>query len=332
LGLPRLIAAVALQSRLEAHLSAEVGEPVTVADLAAVSSVGNAREPWSFTARWGDSEVRCVMLVKAAAGQLETELAPEYLTIAALDGTGVPIPRALWMDDSAAAIGAPFFVTEFVPGTADTRPLRSPEHRDDIRSVALQLAAAAARLHAIDPSRFAHLPSTTASSTAVEQLDVWDHLFRRQRLEPHPVLVHGVRWLRERPPRARRVSLVHGDLRFGNLLYDGDRLTALLDFEMTHLGDPMEDLGWVYRDLWSPARALPFEEFLAAYTAAGSDEVDPEHLRWYQVFAEVKHAVISLTGTRSFADGATTALRHANRSATVPAFGRRLLELIGGPC
>ena len=56
--------------------------------------------------------------------------------------------------------------------------------------------------------------------------------------------------------------------------------------------------------------------------------MDPDHLRWYQVLSEVKHAVISLTGTRSFADGATTALRHANRAATVPAFSRRLLELI----
>ena len=86
------------------------------------------------------------------------------------------------------------------------------------------------------------------------------------------------------------MSLVHGDLRFGNLLHSQGRLTALLDWEMTHLGDPIEDLGWVYRDLWSPATSLSFDGFLAAYVEAGGGPVDPDHLRWYQVLSEVKHA------------------------------------------
>ena len=171
------------------------------------------------------------------------------------------------------------------------------------------------------------------SSDLVVQLGYWEELFRRQRLEAHPGLVYLVRWLRDRLPVARRVSVVHGDLRFGNLLADGPVLTALLDWEMTHLGDPVEDLGWVYRALWSPERSLPFDEFLAAYGEAGGEVPDPEHLRWYQVFCELKHSVISLTGVRSFAERTSTSLRHADRAATVPAFVRRGLELIGGaPC
>ena len=321
-----------MRDGLEAFLAAEVGEAVTVTDLERVSSVGNARDPWMFTAQWPGQEVRCVMLVKAAAGQLETTLAPEFHTIAALHDTGVPVPPARWLDESGEWLGAPFFVTELVPGTADTRVLREPEGSAEIRQVTLQLAAAAAALHAVDvgPDRFAHLPPTTAADASSEQLAHWEELFCRQRLEAHPAMVYGIRWLRQRLPRARRVSVVHGDLRFGNLLYDGDRLTALLDWEMVHLGDPVEDLGWVYRTLWSPERSLPFDEFLSAYTDAGGGPVDPEHLRWYQVFAEVKHSVISLTATRSFADGTTTSLRHANRAATLPSFMTRLLELTGG--
>ena len=319
-----------LRAGLARFISDRVGSAATVTHLARISSVGNAREPWSFTASWDGNEVRCVMLVKAAAGQLETALRPEYDTIAALWGSGVPVPRALWLDDGGEAIGAGLFVTEWVPGSADA-PLRSTEVNADVRSVALELAAATAKLHQLDVASFPHLvstPETTPGTAAGQQLDYWDRLLRQQRLEPHPALVYGVRWLRQRVRPALRVSLVHGDLRFGNLLAVDGRLTALLDWEMTHLGDPIEDLGWVYRTLWSPAVSLPFPEFLAAYTDAGGDPVDPGHLRWWQVFSEVKHAVISLTGTRSFADGATTALRHANRAATVPAFNRRLLQLI----
>lgn len=317
--------------RLEAFLSRQVGTSVAVRDLTPVRSVGNARTPWSFTATWPASEVRCVLLVQAAAGQLETELGPEFATIAALHGTDVPVARALWVDPDGSELGAPGFVTEWVPGSAETRSLRDTDNAD-VRDVALSLAAAAARLHALDVARFAHLAPTTVDCTARRQLDVWDASFRRQRLEPHPALCYVARWLRDRLPVARRISLVHGDLRFGNLLADGARLTALLDWEMTHLGDPVEDLGWAYRAIWTPVRSLPFDDFLAAYVAAGGDPVAPEHLRWYRVFGEFKHAVISLTATRSFADGSTSALRHANRAATVPAFVRDALALIEQPC
>ena len=316
---------------LAAYLSEQVGHDVTVTSLERISSVGNAREPWTFTAQWQGGEVRAVMLVKAQAGQLETTLRPEFETIAGLEGHGIPVPRALWLEETGRWIGNPFFVTEWVPGTADTRVLRKPDN-PDIRAVALALAEAAAKLHNVDVGPFGHLGATTVERAAADQLAYWQDLFLRQRLEAHPGLVYALRWLGERCPVARRVAVVHGDLRFGNVLYDGSRLTALVDWEMTHLGDPIEDLGWAYRALWSPAASLPFEEFLAAYSAAGGGPIEREHLRWYQVFAEVKHSVISLTGTRSFADRATTSLRHADRSATVAPFISRILELVGDSC
>jgi aminoglycoside phosphotransferase (APT) family kinase protein len=322
-----------MQVALEAYLAHRVGEAVSVSDLERVSSVGNAREPWSFTASWAAETVRCVMLVKAEAGQLETTLGPEFHTIARLGGSDVPVPRALWLDETGQWIGQPFFVTEWVPGTADTRLLRDPKSFAVVRAVALELAAAAARLHAIAVRNFEeHLPPATVDDAAITQLTAWHEVFCNQRMEPHPALAYAFTWLAARLPVARRVSVVHGDLRFGNLLYHDRRLTALLDWEMVHLGDPVEDLSWVYRTVWSPAAALPPEEFLDAYVAAGGDQVSAEHLRWYRVFSEVKHSVISLTAARSFADGRTTSLRHADRAATVPAFVIRLLELLDAPC
>lgn len=333
LGLPLTVTrADDLERALTVFLSSQMREPVAVRDVAPIASVGNAREPWSFTAAWGNREQRVALLLKASAGQVEAELGPEFRTLELLADSGVPAPRPLWLDETGAGVGQPCFATEWVRGTADTRVLRQPESNTAVASVARHLAAAAAQLHAVDPSPFRHLPATETASTALAQLHHWEDQFHRHRLEPHPELVYLFAWLRRRPPPARRISVVHGDLRFGNLLYDGDQLTALLDWEMTHLGDPVEDLGWVYRTLWSPERALPFAAFLAAYAEAGGDVPEPEHLRWYQVLAEVKHATISLTAGRAFANRDTFSLRHADRAATVPAFVIRALELVDGSC
>ena len=311
---------------------------LTVSEVALISSIGNAREPWSFNASWLDAHgtehsERCVMLLKAGAGQLETTLAPEFETIRALGGSDVPLPRALWCDESGEWLGQGFFVTAFVPGTASMRPLRVEGGVQELRSVALDLARAAARLHRFG-WRSAGLTSAEpvgVEHVALTQLAIWEDQFERQRLEPHPAMAWAFEWLRRNAPTAERVAIVHGDLRFGNVLYEGHRLTALLDWEMTHLGDPVEDLGWVYRALWSPERSLPFNEFLAAYEDELGSPVDADHLRWYQAFSEVKHSVISLTGARSFADRLTLNLRHADRAETVPAFLRRFLELGGAP-
>ena len=325
-----------IRTGLETYLSVRLGVPVVVTGVAPISSVGNARDPWAATIDIGGARperIEAVLLVKAEAGQLETTLGPEFHTLAALDGSDVPAPRALWLDEEGAAFGRPFFATERVAGSADTAPLRRPEDAERMAAVAVQLARAAARLHRVDVGPFeAHLAPTAPASAADAQLAHWAELFERQRLEPHPALAYVIAWLEGRRPVAPRVSVVHGDLRFGNLLHHGDRLTALLDWEMVHLGDPTEDLGWVYRDLWSPAQALPFEAFLDAYEDVAERAVDRVALRWWQVFNEVKHSVISLTATRSFAERTTQALRHANRSATVPGFVRRALELVEDAC
>lgn len=325
-----------LTNGLTEFLLAELGpetQPV-VRDVSLISSIGNAREPWSFTATWvgaeGKRQEHCVMLLKAEAGQLETSLAPEFGTIAALSDSDVPAPPALWCDESGEWLGQPFFVTAYVPGTASMRPLRTEEGDPDLRAVALDLARAAARLHCVEwePASLPFLEPVTAAGAAVAQLDLWQDQFERQRIGAQPGLRWAFEWLRSNAPVADQVSIVHGDLRFGNLLYDGPKLTAIVDWEMTHLGDPTEDLGWVYRSLWSPHRSLSFDDFLAEYEREAGCVVDPDRLRWYQAFAEVKHSVISLTGARSFSDRLTLNLRHADRAATVGAFLNRFYELV----
>jgi aminoglycoside phosphotransferase (APT) family kinase protein len=124
------------------------------------------------------------------------------------------------------------------------------------------------------------------------------------------------------------VAIVHGDLRVGNFLAVDGRVTALLDWEMAHLGDPLEDLAWTYRSLWSPERQLPYADFLARYEARSGRAVDHQVLRYYRMFNEIKHSVISLTAACAFHEGRTSNLRFADRNTTLAPFLGRFFDLL----
>ena len=324
-----------MEESLESFVAAQMpgAHDVTVLDLAPISSVGNARQAWGFDVQWRDGNdverLSCVMLVKAEAGQLETQVAPEFDTVRSLWGTGVPVARALWMDATSAAIGCPFFVTERVAGTADMSLLRRPPDDPEARAIAVDLAIAAARLHHVDWRALGvgdFLPAVTVDDAARAQVAYWQEIFERQRLEPLPVLVFAFDWLTDHPPTTDRVSIVHGDLRFGNLLYDGGHISALLDWEMVHLGDPVEDLAWAYRSLWSLEKFLPVGEFLAHYAELTGSAVAADRFLYWRLFNEVKHSIISLTASRSFDDGRTRNIRHADRATTVTTYLSRFME------
>ncbi len=285
-------------------------------------SGGNARTAWACDVHWragGATERReCVALVQARAGQLERALGPEFHTLAALDATETPTPAAYWIDADGSLLGEPGFVMQRVAGETSLRALLDPAHAAS-RGVALGMADAAAALHRVDPGAVAGvLPSSDAATVALEQVAEWEALFYAHRMEPLPTLAEAFRWLRRHAPAAGRLAIVHGDFRFGNVVYRGDALQSLLDWEMTHLGDPCEDLAWAYRALWSPVAHLSFEKFLARYREAGGPPYRDETLHFYRLFGEVKHAVISITGAHAFATGRSRNLRLADRMTWVP--------------
>jgi aminoglycoside phosphotransferase (APT) family kinase protein len=293
-------------------------------DNVAPITAGNARQAWEFDVRWFEdgSEERkasCVMLRKAEAGQLESDLVSEFRTISAIWNSGVPVARALWIDGEGKWLERPSFIMEKVSGATDFFALLKPEAAERSRAIAQQLAAIAARLHTLDWKKLGvdFLPATTPETAAAQQISYWQSLFLKHRMEPHPALVAAFTWLKEHSPLARRISIVHGDFRFGNFLYEGDRINAMLDWEMVHLGDPVEDIAWAYRSLWGPQTFLSLDEFVSRYIELSGIPVDPETLRFYRLLGEVKHSIISLTGARSFIDGRSRNLLLADRASTI---------------
>jgi hypothetical protein len=143
------------------------------------------------------------------------------------------------------------------------------------------------------------------------------------------------RWLGDnRPPRAAQV-VVHGDFRNGNLIVGPDGIRAVLDWELAHLGDPLEDLGWLCVKAWRFGSPLPVggvgsvDQLVTAYEAAGGTPVDFDALRWWEVLGTLRWGVICIVQTLTHLSG-------THRSVELAAIGRRvcevewdLLELLG---
>jgi hypothetical protein len=144
--------------------------------------------------------------------------------------------------------------------------------------------------------------------------------------QPHPAFELAFRWLGEnRPPRSAQ-GVVHGDFRNGNLIVGAGGIRAVLDWELAHLGDPLEDLGWLCVKAWRFGSPLPVggfgtvEQLVGAYEAAGGTRVDPDALRWWEVLGTLRWGVICIVQTMTHLSGAL-------RSVELAAIGRRVCEV-----
>lgn len=304
-----------LGSRLGAYLSGRLGRDVVVENLARKSG-GASRETWLFDLRaaGGDAAAESFVLRRdPVASLLESDRTHEYRVLEAAGSLGIPVPRVRWLELDAAPLERPFFVMERVDGMP-TPPTFPPGYPDGMRERAAEdFVAILARIHRADwrACGFDFLadpgPGTASARHAV---DTWRSIYEKDRIEAHPDLARAFAWLEAHLPSTDRVAIVHGDFRSGNYLHDETgRITAMLDWEMTHLGDPHEDLGWATMPYWSSGgRAgglLPQDDLFARYESLSGMAVDRARVRFYQVLGTLKMMVIALTGVRNFCEGRT---------------------------
>jgi aminoglycoside phosphotransferase (APT) family kinase protein len=265
---------------------------------------------------------------------------PEFESLSALAASEVPAPRVYLASDDPAILGAPFFLSEKVEG--DT-PLPWGSQGQTIQgarreSLAGDFIGALAALHRFD-WRATPLAKwgdgVTLENAALRQIDEWEARFRRWALRPHPMAHRALQWLRANAPAAQRLSLVHGDYRLGNFLERDGRISAILDWELVHLGDPVEDLGWAFLPQYRGG--TPFvcglaseADFLARYETQSGLSVDPASLRFYHIFSLLKLAFTHMAAARCFEDGLFNDLRMPAMATQVsPVFrqiGRALNE------
>lgn len=262
------------------------------------------------------------------AGLLEPyNLEPEFRVLHALSDDPLPSPPTPWFERDPAVLDRPFYVMARLPGDVPIPAARadgSPPFDDAERAVlGPAVAEALARLHAIDWRAlgldFLGVPQA-GRAAAEREVARWDERIRRSGLPVHPALAEALVWLRRNPPATDEVTLVHGDYRLGNFLVEyangAPRLSGILDWELVHLGDPLEDVAWCASPLWRAGTPyasglLEPDELVARWSRTSGRRSDPERLRFYDVLAIVKMEAIMLTGIEAFRAGRTTDLRMA---------------------
>ncbi|MBM4265584.1 MAG: phosphotransferase family protein [Deltaproteobacteria bacterium] len=294
---------------------------------------GAAREAWRLDVtleRPSGEEARSfVALVfrPAGSGQRAFEAVSEAELLRAAARAGVPVPAVICAGE--APLGRPFYVMDRIEGETIGRRLVREERFAAARArLPRQLGEALAAIHRVPVHDLAFLPRPKPGVTVAQaETDRLEELYRVIAVEPHPVFELAFRWLRANLPETRATTLVHGDFRIGNVIVDEhEGLRAVLDWELAHAGDPVQDLAWACVRSWRfGADALTFggvgrrEELFAAYEEAGGQRVDPSAVRFWEVFGNLNWGVITLIQVRGFLDGAI-------RSAELAAIGRRAAE------
>jgi len=335
-----------LAQRLERFLAARMPDAarLRVCDLE-TQTEGFSQETFSFTAEvGGGGRSAWVLKREPVAGLLEPyDLEPEFRVLHALSDDPLPSPRTPWFERDRAVLERPFYVMERLAGEV---PIPAPGPRGEgpfeeaeRAALAPQVMDALAALHAVDwRARGLAFLGEPKQGAALAEVERWAARIERSGTAPAPVISEALVWLRREAPADHDVVLLHGDYRLGNWLVSRagaeTRLTGILDWEMVHLGDPVEDLAWCASHLWraqTPRAAClaPPAELVALYERASGRSVDPERLRYYEVLAVVKMLAIMMTGVRAFREGRTGDLRMAMFDHQLP-FLQALLAALRG--
>ena len=290
---------------------------------------GAGPETWRVRLSRTDGNATSLVLRTDAATRLlgSASRAEEYAALRAAWTAGVPVPEPILFEPSGSLLGAPFFLTKEVAGTAQPAALLGgPAHGET--GLAAQCAAALAGIHAV-PCRTSRNAIANALGWATDRLARLDHA------RPALAFAHG--WcMHHRPPEGETV-FAHRDFRVGNLMVSDGRLVAVLDWEYARPSDPHEDLGWFCAPAWRHGRLgleagglASRETFLLAYEATSGRAVNRARVTWWSVMGQLRWALIAIAQAQR-ALGGQPDLDLALTGHRLPYVERDLLDMIAPP-
>lgn len=259
-----------------------------------------------------------------------SDLEQQFRVLQCLERTALPAPKPFWFEHDPQILGAPFLVMEKVSGVCP-----SPWGRE---GRAFYSAAAArgrlpgsftetlATLHTLDWRAvgldFLGVPSA-GTDFARREIAKWKELISVSEHTPEPILTDLVCWLEANMPHTHRVTLVHGAYRTGNLLIDDDRISAVLDWELQVLGDPMYDVAYVLSDLNREGTPLlsnlvDRDEFFRDYETRTGFTIDEPACRYYDALYAMRSVAFWMSASGLYASGRSDDLRLARTAWSVP--------------
>jgi len=317
-----------LQGRLDA-------EDLHLDDFARIA-VGWSHETFLFDARWTDEGATKTMplCVRRDPGNAlvreMSDLTEQFKVLRALEKTDIPSPKAYWLEDDPSILGGTFIVMEKVDGVCP-----NPWGRDG-RTFYEDAAArgvlpnsftdALAAIHNADWRAagldFLGVPGP-GQDFVLAEIAKWETLIEAAEHPAEPVLTDLIGWLKANAPSTDRLSLVHGAYRTGNMLVDHDRVSAVLDWELQVIGDPMYDVSYVLSDLNRQGSDLlsylvERDAFIERYEAATGITVNLDACRYYDLLYAMRSCAFWMSASGLFMSDQNTDLRLARTAFSVP--------------
>jgi aminoglycoside phosphotransferase (APT) family kinase protein len=289
-------------------------------------SGGASQETWSFDLESAEGR-RPLILRRTPGGKVAgrtgtaVPLATEAAVIARAARAGIKVPEIVHVLEAADGLGEGYVMSRIEGETIARKILRDEGFAAARPRLAFQCGEALAKIHAIDVAGIDGLQQLGLAPQLKTYLDLYEGM-----AEPHPVFELAFRWLEDHRPAGEPAHLVHGDFRNGNLIVGPEGLNAVLDWELCHLGDPMEDLGWICVNSWrfgesqNPVGGFgQYQELFEGYESAGGAKVDPARVKYWEVFGTLKWGIMCMLMVSAFRTG-------VDRSVERAAIGRRASE------
>jgi aminoglycoside phosphotransferase (APT) family kinase protein len=309
-------------ARLARRLGGEEGR---LADAERLSG-GASMETWGFAIEGPGGREHLILRRRSAPFDPENarsiSLATEAALIRATGARGAPVPPVRHICDAGDGLGEAYVMGRIAGETLGKRIVGDARF-DAVRgSLAYQCGEVLAQIHATPPPLNLGLKTIDAAG----ELDRYEEVYRATGAA-RPILELAFQYLRRHAPEPVAPTLLHGDFRNGNLMFDPQAgLVAVLDWELSHIGDPAEDMGWICTNSWRfgrPDRPVggfgDYADLLAGYAAAGGRPVDLARVRFWQMLGSLRWGVMCLTLYLSWREG-------LEKSVERPMIGRRVSE------
>lgn len=297
-----------VRSALERHLGQKSGSKIEIDGLERKSS-GFSWITFSFISKEPLGPSRKLILRVGPPNGLFApySVLPQVYALQSLTGMRVPVPGLVSFDQEGAELGCPFFVCEHVEGEVPVPWAASKLGEEHRRDIASQFIAILGELHKLDwrATQLGSLHGGSGERDEVRAIASWRASLARTTARYYPLLDWGGRWLLENCPLPPRRTIVHGDYRIGNFLERDKRITAILDWELVHLGDPHEDLAWALMPTFNAKSKKLYgvvdrEEVIDRYQSASGVPISSKSLAFYEAFALYQAAAIQMRAVRAF--------------------------------
>ena len=317
---------------------------VSVSDFSRLSA-GHSSDVYLFKADWSQAGRRqsqkfVLRTPPDGVGLLEPyDMGKEFRVMQALHGSKVPVPTMCWLDTDETVIGKTYYVMECLDGQAVEMSI--PEYlrqadKEKIRRICCGYVETIAAIHTVDWQARGLAFLGDGANMLERDLAWWENEIRRFQQGPLPAFDVILEWLKaNKPQQTPTITLVHGDCKPGNIFLSDETVTAMLDWEMVTIGDPMTDIGWFscLHDLMQGGGvvglpgALSKQEMLDYYQELSGIEI--HDLNYYEVFALFKMVVIQFVGSMLYDTGKSSDLRYLCFGGIVKAMLDKILAMIG---